>query len=179
MVNHFNEPDHHNEIIQSTWTNLTYTITQCWHRNERAASTPYTHHFQNIQQKRGAGTAQWLERWTHDQKLTGLNPCRSGGRIFFSRVNFPCGLSFQYLLPWYNRNGWLGVKHQLTYPHVTAVAHKRSWSFCQKCRWQVTAKHACTLRMWLCMKWHGACLYGVHNVPRWQQFHVAPAIPAL
>ena len=29
---------------------------------------------------------------------------------------------------------------------------KRSRSFCQKCRWQVTAKHAHTLRMWLCMK---------------------------
>ena len=32
-------------------------------------------------------------------------------------------------------------------------------SVCQKCRWQVTAKHACTLRVWLCMKWHGAWLY--------------------
>ena len=37
-------------------------------------------------------------------------------------------------------------------PRVTAVAHKRSRSFCQKCRWQVTVKHAYTLRMWLCMK---------------------------
>ena len=35
------------------------------------------------------------------------------------------------------------------HPHVTAVARKTSWSFCQKCRWQVTAKHAYTLRMWL------------------------------
>ena len=35
---------------------------------------------------------------------------------------------------------------------VTAVACQRSRSFCQKCRWQVTTKHACTLRMWLCMK---------------------------
>ena len=38
------------------------------------------------------------------------------------------------------------------HPRVTAVARKRSRSFCQKCRWQVTAKHAYTLRMWLCMK---------------------------
>ena len=29
--------------------------------------------------------------------------------------------------------------------HVTAVACKRPWSFCQKCRWQVTPKHAYTL----------------------------------
>ena len=27
----------------------------------------------------------------------------------------------------------------------TAVARKRPWSFCQKCRWQVTPKHAYTL----------------------------------
>ena len=46
---------------------------------------------------------------------------------------------------------------------VTTVARKRSWSFCPKCRWQVTAKHAYILRMWLCMKWHGAWLYGVHR----------------
>ena len=51
----------------------------------------------------------------------------------------------------------------------TAVACKRPWSFCQKCRWQVTAKHAYTLRMWLCyvcIKWHGAWLYGVHRTRR-------------
>ena len=51
-------------------------------------------------------------------------------------------------------------------PRVTAVARKRPWSFCQKCRWQVTAKHAYTLRMWLCMKWHGAWLYGVLRTRR-------------
>ena len=49
------------------------------------------------------------------------------------------------------------------HPSVTAVARKRSRSFCQTCRWQVTAKHAYTLRMWLCLKWHGAWLYGVHR----------------
>ena len=38
------------------------------------------------------------------------------------------------------------------HPRVTAVARKRPRSFCQKCRWQVTVKHAYTLRMWLCMK---------------------------
>ena len=31
------------------------------------------------------------------------------------------------------------------HPHVTAVAHKRPQSFCQKCRWQVTPKHAYTI----------------------------------
>ena len=36
----------------------------------------------------GAGIAQWLERRTRDRTVTGSNPCRSGGRIFFSRVTF-------------------------------------------------------------------------------------------
>ena len=48
-------------------------------------------------------------------------------------------------------------------PSVTAVARKRSRSFCLKGRWQVTAKHACTLRMWLCMELHGAWLYGAQK----------------
>ena len=95
----------------------------------------------------GFGVAQWLECRTRDWKVVDSNPCRCSGKIFFSRVDFLCWLLFCYLF----------------HPHVTAVAHIRSRSFCQKCRWQVTAKHAYTLRMWLCMKWHGAWLYGVHR----------------
>ena len=38
---------------------------------------------------------------------------------------------------------------------------------------QVTTKHACTLRMWLCMKWHGAWLYGVHRTRRDGTSHVS------
>ena len=38
------------------------------------------------------GIAQWLEHWTHDWKVPGSNPCRSGRRIFFSRVDFLCWL---------------------------------------------------------------------------------------
>ena len=93
------------------------------------------------------GIAQWLEHRTRDWKVAGSNPCWSGRRIFFSRVDFLCWLLFRYPF----------------HPRVTAVARKRSRSFCQKCKWQVTAKHAYTLRMWLCMKWHGAWLYGVHK----------------
>ena len=37
---------------------------------------------------------------------------------------------------------------------ITAVVHKRSWSFCQKRGWKVTVKHTGTLWMWPCMKWH-------------------------
>ena len=36
----------------------------------------------------GAGIAQWLERWTRDQKVAGSSPGRSGWRVSFSRVNF-------------------------------------------------------------------------------------------
>ena len=84
------------------------------------------------------GIARWLEHQTCDWKVAGSNPCRSGRRVFFSRVNFLCWLLFRYLF----------------HPRVTTVACKRSRSFCQKCRWQVTAKHAYTLPMWLWMKWH-------------------------
>ena len=81
----------------------------------------------------GAGIAQRLERRTRDWKVAGSNPCWNGGRIFFSRVDFLCWLLFRYPF----------------HPRVTTVARKKSRSFCQKCRWQVTAKHAYTLRMWI------------------------------
>ena len=82
----------------------------------------------------GAGIAQWLEHRTRDWKVAGSNPCWNGGRIFFSRVDFLCWLLFRYPF----------------HPRVTTVARKKSLSFCQKCRWQVTAKHAYTLRIEPC-----------------------------
>ena len=81
----------------------------------------------------------------YDQMVAGSNPCRSSGSIFFSRVTFLC---------------WL-ISVSVPPTCVTAVACKRPRWFCQKCRWQVTAKHACTLRMWLCMKRHSAWLAAV------------------
>ena len=38
--------------------------------------------------------ASWLEHQTCDQIVVSLNPGRSKGRIFFSRVNFLCWLLF-------------------------------------------------------------------------------------
>jgi len=76
---------------------------------------------------REARIAQWLECWTRVWKVMGSSPCGNGGIIFFSRVNFLCWLLFQYLF----------------HPCVTTLACKRSWLFCQKCRWQVITKHAC------------------------------------
>ena len=70
-----------------------------------------------------------VERRTRDRKVASSIPGRSGGRIFFCRVNFVCSLLF-------------GVRST---SRVTAVARKRPRSFCQKCRWQVTPKHTYTL----------------------------------
>ena len=42
----------------------------------------------------GAGIVCWLERRTRGRKVASSNPGRSGGRIFFSRVNFVCWLLF-------------------------------------------------------------------------------------
>ena len=82
--------------------------------------------------------------------------------FFFSRVNFLCWLLFRYPF----------------HPRVTAVARKRPRSFCQKCRWQVTAKHA---YMYVALHEVTRCMgvWYTRNAPRRQQIHVAPAMPAL
>ena len=67
----------------------------------------------------------------------------SSYKNFLLHDNFLCRLLFQYLF----------------HPCVTTVACKRPRSYCQKCRWQVTAKYTCTLCMWFYMKWHGCMVY--------------------
>ena len=64
-----------------------------------------------------------------------------------SQVRIPAGAAGEFSSPGstFCADSYFGIR-------VTAVARKRPRSFCQKCRWQVTAKHAYTLRMWLCMK---------------------------
>ena len=105
---------------------LLFQILGHWCRIFQGIKGPPTSH-----SSMGAGIAQWLERRTRDWKVAGSNPCWNGGRIFFSRVDFLCWLLFRYPF----------------HPRVTTVARKKSRSFCQKCRCQVTAKHAYTLRM--------------------------------
>jgi len=64
------------------------------------------------------------------------------------------------------------------HPRVTKVTCKRSQSFCQKCKWQVTAKHTCTLHMWLAwsdITWCMVVWCTQNTWKRWQ-FHMAPAI---
>ena len=43
---------------------------------------------------RGAGIVCWQERRTRNRTVASLIPGRSGGRIFFSRVDFVCWLLF-------------------------------------------------------------------------------------
>ena len=63
------------------------------------------------------------------------------------------------------------------HPHISTLACRRSWSFCQNYRCQVAAKHACTQHMWFQMKWHcklvHGCMMYTEHVPRWQQLHMA------
>ena len=59
------------------------------------------------------------DRRTRYRKVASSNPGRSGGKIFLIRCPF--------------------------HLHVTTVSRERPRSFCQKCRLQVTAKHAYTL----------------------------------
>ena len=58
------------------------------------AADVVVHAYHNMME--GARIAQWLERRTRDQKVLGLSPGRSGGRFFFSGVNFLCWLLFRY-----------------------------------------------------------------------------------
>jgi len=111
-----------------------------------------------------SGIAQWFERRTRDWKVAGSNHYRRGGRIFFSRINFLLWLWFRYPF----------------HPCNNAVARKRSRSFCRKCRWQVTAKTRMHLT-YVALHEVTWCMIVrcTQNAPRWQQFHVAPAMPAL
>ena len=74
----------------------------------------------------------------------------SPGWTFCADSHF--GICSTPLLPqWHIILCWFSFGY-LFHPLVTTVAYKRSKPFCQKCKWQVTAKHTWTLRMWL---WSG------------------------
>ena len=108
-----------------------------------------------------AGTTEWLQR---------------GTRSWWE------GLGFEERRENFLLQGQLSVL-LLSYPfhlRVTAVARKRPRSFCQKCRWQVTAQHTCILRVWIGIKWHckvvHGCILYTKLAPRRQQFHVTTAV---
>ena len=100
----------------------------------------------------------------------------SGVRLVISRswVQVPAGAVGKFSSPGstFCADSYFGIHL------VTTEAHKRSQSFCQKCRWQVTAKHTQTLPMWLWMKWRCKLVHGwtvsTELAPRRQQFQLAP-----
>ena len=93
----------------------------------------------------GSWDSTVIENETCNQKVTSPSSGRNGGRIFF-----------QYPI----------------HPRITAVAHKISRTFCQKCKWQVTPKHIWTLPMWLGMKWRcklNRCMFVDGSSFTWHQ----------
>ena len=64
---------------------------------------------------------------------------------------------------WLKGRGFESLQDRLSALTLISVSVPPPCKRSPKCRWQVTAKHAYTLRMWLCMKWHGVWLYGVHS----------------
>ena len=76
----------------------------------------------------GVRIACWLECRTRDQKVASLIPWQKGWENFLLQSQL-CLLTLTWCL--FN-------------PHVTAVTRKRPRSFCQKCRWQATPRHAYT-----------------------------------
>ena len=94
------------------------------------------HHHQQQQEKAGSGGSSVVsatDSWSKSRGFESLQE-RQDNFKFFSMGKFSV-LFFFSRYPFQSR--------------VTAVARKRSRSFCQKCMWQVTAKHIRTLHMWL------------------------------
>ena len=66
-----------------------------------------------------------------------------------SRVRIPAGTAGEFSSPGSTFCADILFRYPF-HPRVTTVARKKSRSFCQKCRWQVTAKHAYTIRIEPC-----------------------------
>ena len=84
--------------------------------------------------REGAGIAQWLERRTRDRKVAGSNPCSERRENFLLQGRLPVLTLISVSVP----------PPVLPQKHVKDPGHSA-----KKCRWQVTAKHAYTLRMWI------------------------------
>ena len=96
----------------------------------------------------------WVERLRVKEDCANLisNGCVSTA-VRLKRLKWHTGFNLSQRL---KRLKWRYPFH----PNVTAVAPKISRSFCQKCRWQVTAKHTYTLPKWLWMKRHCKLVHG-------------------
>ena len=119
------------------------TVSSHLHRNNLTL-TLFSHHrsefdcFQ-IELAKNYGIPEWREDLRNVMMKAGLE---NKPMVFlFSDTQVRLLTAGQWKHPFV----WLTFIQCLFYPRVTAVAHKRPRSFCQKCRWQVTPKHAYTL----------------------------------
>ena len=83
----------------------------------------------------GARIACWLECWTYNWKVGSSNPSRSGGRIFFSRVNFVCWLllgvrSTPVLPQWHVKDPSHSAKSAGGRLHLNMHTPLTQWSRC-------------------------------------------------
>ena len=78
-----------------------------------------------------------------------------------SWVQVPARAAGEFSSPGSKISCWLLFRYPF-HPRVTAVARKRSRSFCQKCRLQVTAKHTYVALNEVAL-YTGAWLNGVHR----------------
>ena len=85
------------------------------------------------------GMAQWLERWTHDQKGRGFESPQERWENYFFLILSPRVNVFFFFF--FFADSYFGI-HSI---HARVTAKSRS--FCQKCRWQLTAKHIGTIHM--------------------------------
>ena len=130
------------------------TLALVWVRNQTECVVPL-----RVNSSKGSWDSSVVEHQTRDQKVH----CSSQQAKSWQESSFPgstvCGDPYfgicstavyrpdiTVMVDW----AW-NTKLLIYHPSVAALAHKRSWPFCQKCKWQVTAKHTCNLCMWL--KW--------------------------
>ena len=85
----------------------------------------------------GSWDSLLVKWWSHDRKLVSLNPGRSSGRIFFSRVNFVCWLlfvvcSFPRLWQWHVKDPGHSAKSTggrlLLNMHTPLTQWSQSWA---------------------------------------------------
>jgi len=90
----------------------------------------------------GLRISQWHKLcWSH----AGITLAGTTGQLSLSRI-FPGFLYFES--PWYNRTGWLGVKHQLTYLYFEIRSHDLLWRWAVSCSFQISFLSVVVLPVW-------------------------------
>ena len=61
------------------------------------------------------GQNKLFSLWLQVSHATGIKQAVVVLKLYLCRLNMSDTISLSSVLPWYNRTGWLGVKHQVTY----------------------------------------------------------------